>query len=82
MRRGHGILPHRLPEKGDGPLFQPGHLGLGDPQNAGHLHLGLAVEEMMRLLTDPDAYNAMAHASNPYGDGFASQRIADILEQE
>lgn len=32
------------------------------------------------LLDDPDAYNAMAHAANPYGDGHASERIADILE--
>ena len=32
------------------------------------------------LLEDSDAYNAMAHASNPYGDGFACKRIADILE--
>lgn len=32
------------------------------------------------LLEDTSAYNAMAHASNPYGDGLASQRIADILE--
>ena len=31
------------------------------------------------LLEDKDAYNKMAHASNPYGDGFASVRIADIL---
>ena len=33
------------------------------------------------LLEDRDAYDAMAKASNPYGDGFASKRIADILEQ-
>lgn len=33
------------------------------------------------LLTDTDAYNAMSHASNPYGDGFACKRIADILEK-
>ncbi len=33
-----------------------------------------------QLLEDKDAYNAMAHASNPYGDGFACKRIADILE--
>lgn len=33
------------------------------------------------LLEDQTAYNAMAHASNPYGDGFACKRIADILEQ-
>ena len=32
------------------------------------------------LLEDPEAYAAMAEASNPYGDGKASQRIADILE--
>ena len=31
------------------------------------------------LLEDRAAYDAMAHASNPYGDGFASRRIADIL---
>ena len=34
-----------------------------------------------QLLEDKDAYNAMAHASNPYGDGFACKRIADILEE-
>lgn len=33
------------------------------------------------LLDDPETYNAMAHASNPYGDGFACKRIADILER-
>ncbi len=33
-----------------------------------------------RLLEDPAAYAAMAEASNPYGDGKASRRIADILE--
>jgi UDP-N-acetylglucosamine 2-epimerase (non-hydrolysing) len=32
------------------------------------------------LLEDPKAYDAMSHASNPYGDGLASCRIADILE--
>lgn len=32
------------------------------------------------LLENQDAYNAMAHACNPYGDGNACQRIADILE--
>ncbi len=34
-----------------------------------------------QLLTDQEAYAAMAKASNPYGDGFASRRIADLLEQ-
>ncbi len=34
------------------------------------------------LLENKDAYNAMAHASNPYGDGQACRRIADILEEK
>ena len=33
------------------------------------------------LLKDKNAYEAMSKASNPYGDGFACKRIADILEQ-
>ena len=33
------------------------------------------------LLEDTDAYAMMSNASNPYGDGFACKRIADILEQ-
>jgi UDP-N-acetylglucosamine 2-epimerase (non-hydrolysing) len=32
------------------------------------------------LLENQTAYNAMSKASNPYGDGFACKRIADILE--
>ena len=34
------------------------------------------------LLENKEAYDAMAHASNPYGDGFACKRIADILERD
>lgn len=34
------------------------------------------------LLDNQNVYNAMAHASNPYGDGYACKRIADILEKE
>ena len=37
--------------------------------------------EFKRLLTDEEEYMRMSKASNPYGDGFASKRIADILEQ-
>ena len=37
-------------------------------------------ENFKLLLDDPAAYDAMAQASNPYGDGFACKRIADILE--
>lgn len=32
------------------------------------------------LLEDRVEYQKMSHASNPYGDGLASKRIADILE--
>ncbi len=35
--------------------------------------------EFTRLLSDQAAYDAMSHASNPYGDGLACKRIADIL---
>ena len=35
--------------------------------------------EFVRLLDDSLAYEAMAHASNPYGDGQACRRIADFL---
>lgn len=37
--------------------------------------------EFSRLLDDSAAYSEMSHASNPYGDGHASERIADILFQ-
>ena len=33
-----------------------------------------------QLLSDPAAYDRMAHAVNPYGDGKACQRIADAIE--
>lgn len=35
--------------------------------------------EFSRLLSDEDEYLAMSQASNPYGDGHASERIADVL---
>lgn len=38
--------------------------------------------EFKTLLEDSEAYKKMSHASNPYGDGFACKRIADILEKE
>jgi UDP-N-acetylglucosamine 2-epimerase len=37
-------------------------------------------KEFSRLLSDKDEYEAMSKASNPYGDGHACERIADILE--
>ena len=35
--------------------------------------------EFKRLLSDNSEYEKMSKASNPYGDGFACKRIADIL---
>ena len=40
------------------------------------------VSEVERLLDDKVAYEAMARAINPYGDGKASQRILAVLERE
>lgn len=53
---------------------------------AGTLKLVGTDEEMIyqnfkELLENKVAYNTMAHASNPYGDGLACKRIADILEK-
>ncbi len=39
-------------------------------------------EWFTRLLDDKEEYTKMAHATNPYGDGHASERIADILEEK
>lgn len=38
-------------------------------------------EAFTRLLEDKAFYETMAHASNPYGDGTASERIAAILRK-
>lgn len=37
--------------------------------------------EFKRLLTDANEYEKMSKASNPYGDGFACKRIADVLDK-
>ena len=39
-------------------------------------------QNFKQLLSDKDEYSKMSNASNPYGDGFACKRIADILEKE
>ena len=39
------------------------------------------VSECTRLIDDSDAYQSMAQAHNPYGDGRASERIAAALAQ-
>lgn len=35
--------------------------------------------ETLRLLTDAEEYDRMSRASNPYGDGHASERIVDAI---
>ena len=40
---------------------------------------GRIICEAERLLSDPAAYQRMALAHSPFGDGFAAKRIADIL---
>lgn len=54
---------------------------------AGTLKLVGTTEETIykwftRLLDDKEEYTKMAHAANPYGDGHACERIADILEKD
>lgn len=38
--------------------------------------------EFKKLLTDKEEYEKMSKASNPYGDGFACKRIADVLVKD
>ncbi|WP_414647940.1 non-hydrolyzing UDP-N-acetylglucosamine 2-epimerase [Desulfitobacterium sp.] len=40
------------------------------------------VESLNKLLTDEKVFQAMAHASNPYGDGKASERIVQIIQEQ
>ena len=39
----------------------------------------LIVSEVSKLLDNPAYYNAMAQATNPYGDGLASKRIIEFI---
>ena len=39
-------------------------------------------QEFEKLLTDKAEYEKMSQASNPYGDGFACKRIAEVLVNE
>lgn len=41
----------------------------------------IIVSEVSRLLDDEDYYNAMARASNPYGDGKACGRIISFIQE-
>ena len=55
--------------------------------NAGTLKLVGTDEEVIykeftKLLDDKEEYAKMAKAVNPYGDGHACERIANILEEK
>jgi UDP-N-acetylglucosamine 2-epimerase (non-hydrolysing) len=39
------------------------------------------VAEVMALLDDPAAYDAMARAHNPFGDGHSSRRIVEVISR-
>jgi UDP-N-acetylglucosamine 2-epimerase (non-hydrolysing) len=39
------------------------------------------IDEAVDLLDNESAYNTMARAMNPYGDGKAAQRIAKTIQQ-
>lgn len=43
---------------------------------------GVIYREFSRLLSDAGEYARMSRASNPYGDGHASERIADVLTED
>lgn len=38
--------------------------------------------ETVKILNDKNEYEKYSNSKNPYGDGFASKRIADILEEK
>jgi UDP-N-acetylglucosamine 2-epimerase len=40
------------------------------------------VDEVSLLLTSEREYASMAKAANPFGDGHAAERIADVLERD
>ena len=66
-------------------LFVNGHLNVGGVERSlvdtlKHLDYNKCSVDLL-LLEDADEYKKMSKASNPYGDGFACRRIADILER-
>ena len=38
-------------------------------------------DKLSELIENKKIYNQMSHASNPYGDGHSSEKIADIISQ-
>ena len=53
--------------------------------NGGNILAGADSEEISNniknILNNPEVYEKMAHAANPYGDGQSSKKIYDILKE-
>lgn len=90
MRRAHIILTdsggvqEEAPSLGKPVLVMRDTTERPEAVDAGTVKLvgtdsGLIITEVSKLLDDPDAYDAMSHAHNPYGDGQAAQRIRNAI---
>jgi UDP-N-acetylglucosamine 2-epimerase (non-hydrolysing) len=90
LRRCHFVLTDSGGIQEEAPSFHKPVLVLRDvterqeliEANAGRLvgtDTGRILEEARRLLSDAETYAAMSRVDNPFGDGRAAIRIADIL---
>lgn len=79
-----GGLQEEAPTLGKPVLVMRNETERPEGLDAGTLRLigtdrAVIVDEARKLLTDTQAYGRMAHASNPYGDGQAAERIVAWL---
>ena len=82
-----GGIQEEAPSLGKPVLVMRGTTERPEGIEAGTLKLVGTNEEVIyiefkKLLADKNEYNKMSKASNPYGDGYACKRIADVLESE
>ena len=80
-----GGIQEEAPSLGKPVLVMREHTERIEGEEAGHARLiGTRCDDIVqvanRLLTDADELARMTPTINPYGDGFAAQRIADFLE--
>ena len=79
-----GGIQEEAPSRGKPVLVMRDTAGRPEGSAAGTLKLVGTDEEVIysefkKLLTDKEEYEKMSKASNPYGDGLACKRIADVL---
>ena len=79
-----GGIQEEAPALGKPVLVLRGETERPEAAEAGTVKLaGCETENIYRLakelLCDKDEYDKMAHAVNPYGDGFASKRTAEAI---